>query len=128
MLLRAPLGGAAISRGDSSVRLGAETIAPFWGNHRRRLASHPLAGATASITGSGGSQEECSYLDIPCLVHRVRTERRERIRENAVLSGLRVDVLREVLADPGRHRRRTSPPAASPTCVIVDDLARRGIV
>ena len=29
------------------------------------------------VTDSGGSQEECYYLDIPCLVHRVRTERRE---------------------------------------------------
>ena len=29
------------------------------------------------VTDSGGSQEETYYLDIPCLVHRKRTERRE---------------------------------------------------
>jgi UDP-N-acetylglucosamine 2-epimerase (non-hydrolysing) len=80
------------------------------------------------ITDSGGSQEECYYLDIPCLVHRVRTERREGLGENAVLSELRVDALREFLADPGRHRRRIEPPVASPSQVIVDDLARRGMV
>jgi UDP-N-acetylglucosamine 2-epimerase (non-hydrolysing) len=80
------------------------------------------------ITDSGGSQEECYYLDIPCLVHRVRTERREGLGENAVLSELRSEVLREFLADPGRYRRRTPPPAASPSQVIVDDLERRGFV
>jgi UDP-N-acetylglucosamine 2-epimerase (non-hydrolysing) len=80
------------------------------------------------ITDSGGSQEECYYLDIPCLVHRVRTERREGLGENAVLSELRVESLRDFLADPGRHRRRSEPPAASPSRVIVDDLAWRGFV
>jgi UDP-N-acetylglucosamine 2-epimerase (non-hydrolysing) len=78
------------------------------------------------VTDSGGSQEECYYLDIPCLVHRVRTERREGLGENAVLSQLHVGALREFLAQPARHRRRTTPPPASPSNVIVDDLARRG--
>ena len=80
------------------------------------------------VTDSGGSQEECYYLDIPCLVHRMRTERREGLGENAVLSHLRIDALREFLADPSRYRRRSEPPVASPTQVIVDDLARRGFV
>jgi UDP-N-acetylglucosamine 2-epimerase (non-hydrolysing) len=80
------------------------------------------------ITDSGGSQEECYYLDIPCLVHRVRTERREGLGENAVLSELSVDALRDFLTDPARHRRRSQPPAASPSRVIVDDLIRRGFV
>lgn len=80
------------------------------------------------ITDSGGSQEECYYLDIPCLVHRVRTERREGLGENAVLSELRIDALRKFLADPGRRRRRIDPPVASPSRVIVDDLARRGFL
>jgi UDP-N-acetylglucosamine 2-epimerase (non-hydrolysing) len=78
------------------------------------------------VTDSGGSQEECYYLDLPCLVHRVRTERREGLGENAVLSEMRPDVLREFLADPTRFRRRTSLPAASPSEVIVADLERRG--
>jgi UDP-N-acetylglucosamine 2-epimerase (non-hydrolysing) len=80
------------------------------------------------VTDSGGSQEECYYLDIPCLVHRVRTERREGLGENAVLSGLDGDVLRSFLAAPERHRRRSRPPVESPSDAIVADLRRRGVV
>jgi UDP-N-acetylglucosamine 2-epimerase (non-hydrolysing) len=80
------------------------------------------------VTDSGGSQEECYYLDLPCLVHRVRTERREGLGENAVLSGMRPDVLQDFLADPARYRRRTALPGESPSEVIVDDLERRGFV
>ena len=80
------------------------------------------------VTDSGGSQEECFYLDLPCLVHRVRTERREGLGENALLSRMRADVLRDFLADPSRFRRRTPLPAASPSDVIVDDLERRGFI
>jgi len=78
------------------------------------------------VTDSGGSQEECYYLDLPCLVHRLKTERREGLGENALLSGMRADVLRDFLADPSRFRRRTALPIASPSEVIVDDLERRG--
>jgi UDP-N-acetylglucosamine 2-epimerase (non-hydrolysing) len=78
------------------------------------------------VTDSGGSQEECYYLDLPCLVHRVKTERREGLGENAVLSQMRADVLRDFLDDPGRFRRRTALATASPSDVIVGDLERRG--
>jgi UDP-N-acetylglucosamine 2-epimerase (non-hydrolysing) len=80
------------------------------------------------VTDSGGSQEECYYLDLPCLVHRVKTERHEGLGENALLSGMSVDVLHDFLADPSRFRRRTELPAVSPSTVIVDDLERRGFV
>jgi UDP-N-acetylglucosamine 2-epimerase (non-hydrolysing) len=78
------------------------------------------------VTDSGGSQEECYYLDLPCLVHRVKTERREGIGENALLSQMRADVLHDFLADPLRYRRRGPLPITSPSEVIVDDLERRG--
>jgi UDP-N-acetylglucosamine 2-epimerase (non-hydrolysing) len=78
------------------------------------------------VTDSGGSQEECYYLDLPCLVHRVKTERREGLGENAVLSEMSSDVLRDFLANPARFRRTTPLAAASPSDVIVADLARRG--
>jgi UDP-N-acetylglucosamine 2-epimerase (non-hydrolysing) len=80
------------------------------------------------VTDSGGSQEECYYLDLPCLLHRVKTERREGLGENAVLSGMSVDVLRDFLADPSRFRRRTPLAPTSPSEVIVGDLERRGFV
>ncbi len=78
------------------------------------------------VTDSGGTQEECFYLDRPCLVHRLRTERREGLGENAVLSRLRVEVLRDFLRDPTCFRRRTPVPAQSPSETIVMDLERRG--
>jgi len=78
------------------------------------------------VTDSGGRQEECYYLDLPCLVHRVKTERLEGLGENAVLSELRADVLSDFLADPARFRRRTPLAPASPSDVIVADLERRG--
>jgi UDP-N-acetylglucosamine 2-epimerase (non-hydrolysing) len=80
------------------------------------------------VTDSGGSQEESYYLDLPCLVHRVRTERREGLGENVVISEMRADVLRDFLAGPGRFRRRTPLPSASPSDVVVEDLERRGFV
>jgi UDP-N-acetylglucosamine 2-epimerase (non-hydrolysing) len=80
------------------------------------------------VTDSGGSQEECYYLDLPCLVHRVKTERREGLGENAVLSAMSSTMLGDFLADPGRFRRRTALPPASPSDVIVGDLEHRGFV
>jgi UDP-N-acetylglucosamine 2-epimerase (non-hydrolysing) len=80
------------------------------------------------VTDSGGSQEECFYLDRPCLVLRGRTERREGLGENVVLSKMRLDVLRNFLGDPSRFRRRTTLPSTSPTDVIVADLESRGFV
>jgi len=80
------------------------------------------------VTDSGGSQEECYYLDLPCLVHRVKTERREGLGENAVLSEMRADVLRDFLLDPSRHRRTAELAPASPSDVIVRDLDRRGFL
>jgi UDP-N-acetylglucosamine 2-epimerase (non-hydrolysing) len=80
------------------------------------------------VTDSGGSQEECYYLDLPCLVHRVKTERREGLGENAVLSEMDAAVLRDFLADPARFRRAAPLVPASPSDVVVDDLERRGFL
>ena len=79
-----------------------------------------------AVTDSGGSQEECYYLDLPCLVHRAKTERHEGLGENAVLSGMSSDVLRDFLADPARFRRTSSLSPVSPSDLIVADLERRG--
>jgi UDP-N-acetylglucosamine 2-epimerase (non-hydrolysing) len=78
------------------------------------------------VTDSGGSQEESYYLDLPCLVHRVKTERREGLGENAILSGMSTGVLRDFLADSTRFRRTSTLPQTSPSDVIVGDLERRG--
>ena len=80
------------------------------------------------FTDSGGSQEECYYLDHPCLVHRMKTERREGLGENVVLSRFHFDVARDFLADPGRFRRTTELASESPSDTIVADLEQRGFV
>lgn len=79
------------------------------------------------VTDSGGSQEECAALGIPCVVHRVATERQDGLSEGSVvLSGMRVDVLEAFLADPGRYRRTGTSDHPSPSEVIVDDFRARG--
>jgi UDP-N-acetylglucosamine 2-epimerase (non-hydrolysing) len=80
------------------------------------------------VTDSGGSQEECFYLDHPCLVHRMKTERREGLGENVVLSRFDFGVARDFLADHGRFRRHTQLPAAAPSDTIVADLEQRGFL
>jgi UDP-N-acetylglucosamine 2-epimerase (non-hydrolysing) len=78
------------------------------------------------VTDSGGNQEESYYLDLPCLVHRKRTERREGLGENVVLSEHRLPVLERFLQAPERHRRREPLPSASPSEVVVADLRAQG--
>jgi UDP-N-acetylglucosamine 2-epimerase (non-hydrolysing) len=85
-----------------------------------------LRGSEFLFTDSGGSQEECYYLDHPALIHRMKTERREGLGENVVLSEFDFDVVQSFLADPKRHRRKTDLPEHAPSGVIADDLEQRG--
>jgi UDP-N-acetylglucosamine 2-epimerase (non-hydrolysing) len=106
----------------------------FDGTRFRRLARLPFFDfvrierrSSFLVTDSGGSQEECFYLDRPCLVHRLRTERHEGLGENAVLSGLRLYVLERFLDSYSNHVRESPLPATSPSDIVVADLERRGI-
>jgi UDP-N-acetylglucosamine 2-epimerase (non-hydrolysing) len=85
-----------------------------------------MARTSFLVTDSGGSQEETYYLDIPCLIHRKRTERREGLGENVVLSEYRADTLRTFLENPYGYKRLGELPPTSPSDVIVDDLVARG--
>jgi UDP-N-acetylglucosamine 2-epimerase (non-hydrolysing) len=78
------------------------------------------------ITDSGGLQEECSGLGIPCLVHRMKTERSDGLGTNALLSEFRTDVLAAFLDDHDRYRRERDLHPTSPSDVIVADLTARG--
>jgi UDP-N-acetylglucosamine 2-epimerase (non-hydrolysing) len=78
------------------------------------------------VTDSGGSQEECYYLNRPCLVHRRSTERIEGLGENVVLSGLDTAVMARFLEDPTRYVRKGELPDSSPSDVILTDLEARG--
>jgi UDP-N-acetylglucosamine 2-epimerase (non-hydrolysing) len=122
-----PVTGAAVTRygldrlldGERLVRIPRLTFFPFIALLRR---------SAFLFTDSGGSQEECFYLDRPCLVHRMRTERREGLGENVVLSRFDFELAREFLREPTSHRRRTELPAESPSDTIVADLEARGFV
>jgi UDP-N-acetylglucosamine 2-epimerase (non-hydrolysing) len=82
--------------------------------------------ARCIVTDSGGSQEESFYVNLPCLVHRKKTERREGLGENVVLSGYETSVLLDFLREPERFRRAQELPYESPSDVIVADLVARG--
>lgn len=104
----------------------------FAGSRLRRIPRLPFFDfvqlerhGTFVVTDSGGSQEECFYLDKPCLVHRMRTERREGVGQNAVLSQMATAALRAFLAAPETHRRRSAMPHASPSDIIVANLELR---
>ena len=78
------------------------------------------------VTDSGGSQEETFFMDIPCLIHRRKTEHAEGVGENVVVSGYDIAVLDRFLADPSAHRRVHALPEQSPSEIIVEDLVARG--
>lgn len=79
------------------------------------------------LTDSGGCQEECFYLDVPCLVHRLVTERHEGIGRNVVVSNYDINVVADFLRDPSRFRMGERPVFPSPSDVVVEDLISRGV-
>ena len=87
-----------------------------------------LRGSEFLITDSGGSQEECAALGLPCLIHRRATERLEGLGECVVLSNMDVDVARGFLRDFASLRRPPLEHAGSPTARIVDFLADEGFL
>ncbi|MDT0164734.1 UDP-N-acetylglucosamine 2-epimerase [Actinotalea sp. AC32] len=66
-----------------------------------------LARADFVVTDSGGLQEECAVLGVPCAVHRERTERHQGLGANVVLT--RMDAARlTAFLDGWRELRRPS--------------------
>jgi UDP-N-acetylglucosamine 2-epimerase (non-hydrolysing) len=107
----------------------------FVGTQLRRVPRLPygafialLRRAAWLVTDSGGSQEECSQLGIPCLVHRRATERQEGLGENVVLSHMDPAAVRAFLAAPQVLRRDEHAVDHSPSQVIVDELVARGLL
>jgi UDP-N-acetylglucosamine 2-epimerase (non-hydrolysing) len=79
-----------------------------------------LEAADFVVTDGGSVQEESSYLGVPCLLLRKATERREGLGENAVLSLLDRDRIREFARDPEIHRRPAALGRYSPSDRIID--------
>lgn len=84
-----------------------------------------LSSSSFLITDSGGGQEEAFFLDLPCLIHRLRTERSDGLGENAVLSRFDLSVVDRFLGDPTAYRRKADLPAHGPSDIIVSDMLAR---
>jgi len=74
------------------------------------LIDHPtfvqlVDGAEFVITDGGSIQEECSYLDVPCLVMRTETERQEGVGETVRLGQFDEKTIDGFLADYKRMRQ-----------------------
>jgi UDP-N-acetylglucosamine 2-epimerase (non-hydrolysing) len=86
-----------------------------------------LNGADFVVTDSGGLQEECTYLNIPCMVHRKATERMEGLDEGLVqLSYYNDTTLRNFLENPDALRQKHPVKPKSPTGVILKYLKDNG--
>ncbi len=75
------------------------------------------------ISDSGGSQEECAALGLPCLIHRARTERLDGLGDTVTLTRMDVAALDAFLADPPERAQRAAD-VTSPTHEIVAFLRR----
>lgn len=83
-----------------------------------------LTRASFVVTDSGGLQEECAVLGIPCAVHRERTERYQGIGENVVLTRMDLDRLGEFLAHWRDYRRPSTLGEFHPSQIIAEHLVR----
>lgn len=84
-----------------------------------------LAEAELVVTDSGGLQEECAYLGIPCAIHRERTERQVGLGENVVLTATAAGALEQFLEQYPTRRRQSTLDAFYPSRAVVDFLAKR---
>ncbi|MGQ4495146.1 UDP-N-acetylglucosamine 2-epimerase [Dermabacteraceae bacterium P13095] len=108
--------------------LGLDSLFSDDGN-LRLIAKRPYASflpvltrADFVVTDSGGLQEECAALGVPCAVHRLRTERFQGIGENVVLTKLDLAILRDFLANWRELRRPSLLDTLHPSRIIADDL------
>lgn len=81
------------------------------------------------LTDSGGLQEECTYLNIPCVVHRKVTERMEGLGVNVELTGMNATAIAGIL-EKLLERAASAAPAenTSPTKIIAEYLGKEGYI
>jgi len=83
-----------------------------------------LSGAKFVVTDSGGVQQECAHLGIPCAIHRLKTESHQGLGENVVLTGMDIARLEHFLENVDAYRRTDLDDSARPSRVVVDALER----
>lgn len=87
-----------------------------------------LVRARLVVTDSGGIQEECAHLNIPCLLHRLATERQDGIGENVVLSRFDMSIVKDFLSNPERHKKKSKQQPDSPTSIIISYLKNKSYI
>lgn len=85
-----------------------------------------LSEAAFVVTDSGGMQEECAHLGIPCAVHRLKTERHQGLGENVVLTGMDTEALARFLTHVDDYRTGDRSDDARPSTVVVETIERLG--
>lgn len=118
---------AGKSERDRIVELGLEGL--FDGERFRLIDKRPyarflpiLSRAHFVVTDSGGLQEECAVLGIPCAVHRERTERHQGLGANVVLTRMDIGVLDAFLEDTEAYRRESTIDEFEPSRIIAAHL------
>lgn len=87
-----------------------------------------LGGSDFVLTDSGGLQEECTYLNIPCVVHRKVTERMEGIGANVELTGMNAASIFPILEKLLKRTHSVKYDKTSPTNIIMDYLNKEGYI
>ena len=81
-----------------------------------------LAGADFVISDGGSIQEESYFLNVPCLIMRSKTERREGLGENAYMAMFDQDRIEQFLASFSTFRRKKTDDDLHPSATIVEHL------
>jgi UDP-N-acetylglucosamine 2-epimerase (non-hydrolysing) len=113
----------------------APALARLFDERFRRIPRQPylqfiglLRRSAFLVSDSGGSQEECAFLGLPCVIHRAVSEHDTGLDGSVVLSRLDLDVVRDFLAAPGRWRVPPAETGSGPSVRIGNDLAARGAI
>lgn len=82
-----------------------------------------IAGANFIITDGGSIQEECYYLNKPCMVMRSKTERIEGLGENARLIDFKPKQIEDFLDSFYSLQRKNLNEGVRPSDVIIENLS-----
>lgn len=84
--------------------------------------------AKYTVTDSGGLQEESAFLGIPCLIHRMATEREEGLGKTAELSYYDKEKVEAFMNNPDKYIGTKEGEEIQPTKIILDKLIEAGFI